>query len=91
MIDGCVVHWSYRNISANSRHAYAVHVYDGTSKWSERNWLAIFEHSMFTCAMLSHHTNNFCAMLSHHTNNFETMYSTVRYNTCTYNVCIFSC
>jgi len=80
MIDGCVVHWSYRNISANSRHAYAVHVYDGTSKWSERNWLAIFEHLVFTCAMLNHHTNN-----------FETMYSTVRYNTCTYNVCIFSC
>jgi len=38
VIDGCVVHWSDRNVSANSRHAYTVHVYDGTSDWSERNW-----------------------------------------------------
>ena len=44
VIDGCVVHWSDRNISANSRHAYTVHVYDGTSEWSERNWLASFAH-----------------------------------------------
>lgn len=41
LIDGCVVHWSDRNVSANSRHAYTVHVYDGTSRWSERNWLVM--------------------------------------------------
>jgi len=41
LIHGLVEHWSERNISANSRHAYAFHVYDGTSVWSERNWLVI--------------------------------------------------
>ena len=44
MIDGHAVHWSKCNVSADSRHAYAVHVYDGTSKWSEHNWLVISQH-----------------------------------------------
>jgi len=41
LIDGCVVHWSERNVSANSRHAYTIHVYDGTASWNERNWSVI--------------------------------------------------
>lgn len=39
VIDGCVVHWSDRNVSSDSRHAFTFHVYDGKSAWSERNWL----------------------------------------------------
>lgn len=48
LFDGFVIHWSDRNISTNSRHAYSFHVYDGTSSWSERNWLQPTSTNTFT-------------------------------------------
>eukprot|EP00762_Andalucia_godoyi_P007470 ANDGO_07841.mRNA.1 Phytanoyl-CoA dioxygenase 2 len=42
VLHGAVVHYSYANASAASRHAYSLHVVDlvpGVSDWSASNWL----------------------------------------------------
>jgi len=39
VFDGLAVHRSDMNTSEISRHAYAIHIYDGTSEWSKLNWL----------------------------------------------------
>ncbi len=39
ILHGLVPHKSAPNRSDKSRHAYAVHMVDGTAKWSEDNWI----------------------------------------------------
>jgi len=39
ILHGSVVHMSYENKSNESRHAYTLHVIDGTAKYPENNWL----------------------------------------------------
>jgi len=39
LIHGEAIHSSYANRSQRSRHAYIVHLVDGQSEWSKRNWL----------------------------------------------------
>jgi phytanoyl-CoA hydroxylase len=39
LLDGLLPHLSRRNYSKKSRHAYTLHVIDGTSNYSEGNWL----------------------------------------------------
>lgn len=36
---GNLLHKSDENLSDRSRHAYSFHIIDGSSKWSEQNWL----------------------------------------------------
>lgn len=39
VLHGALVHWSSENNSSQSRHAYTMHVVDGTAKWAPENWL----------------------------------------------------
>ena len=39
VLHGKVPHKSAPNTSSRSRHAYAVHMIEGTAKWSPDNWL----------------------------------------------------
>jgi phytanoyl-CoA hydroxylase len=39
LLHGLLPHMSYANRSSKSRHAYAVHVVDGTAKYPAENWL----------------------------------------------------
>eukprot|EP01129_Flabellula_baltica_P006037 TRINITY_DN2228_c0_g1_i1.p1 TRINITY_DN2228_c0_g1~~TRINITY_DN2228_c0_g1_i1.p1 ORF type:complete len:161 (-),score=17.41 TRINITY_DN2228_c0_g1_i1:14-496(-) len=39
ILHGNVIHKSFANTSANSRHAYTFHVVDGDCEWNEENWL----------------------------------------------------
>lgn len=39
MLHGALVHWSKRNTSHQSRHAYTMHVVDGTAVYAPDNWL----------------------------------------------------
>ncbi len=39
ILHGLVPHRSAPNRSPRSRHAYALHLVDGTARWSEDNWL----------------------------------------------------
>jgi phytanoyl-CoA hydroxylase len=39
VIDGLLPHWSAPNTSDKSRHAYTLHVIDGTASYAEDNWL----------------------------------------------------
>jgi hypothetical protein len=41
LIHNSVLHRSNKNLSDNSRYAYAFHVIDGTAKYDELNWLQI--------------------------------------------------
>ena len=39
MLHGNLVHRSYSNLSADSRHAFTLHLVDATARYSPRNWL----------------------------------------------------
>ena len=39
VLHGKIPHKSASNRSPRSRHAYAVHMVEGTAKWSSDNWL----------------------------------------------------
>lgn len=39
IIHGLIPHMSFENSSDQSRHAYTMHLIDGRSHWSEKNWL----------------------------------------------------
>jgi len=39
LLNGALVHMSYPNTSSSSRHAYSLHVVDGSQTWSADNWL----------------------------------------------------
>ncbi len=39
LLDGALPHWSDRNRSAHPRHAFTLHVVDGTADWQDENWL----------------------------------------------------
>jgi phytanoyl-CoA hydroxylase len=39
VIDGLLPHWSAPNTSSRSRHAYTLHIIDGTAHYPDDNWL----------------------------------------------------
>ena len=39
LLDGALPHWSDANRSQKPRQAFTLHVVDGATEWSERNWL----------------------------------------------------
>ena len=39
ILHGKCVHMSYQNRSKKSRHAYVMHLIEGSFKWDELNWL----------------------------------------------------
>ena len=39
VFDGLLPHRSYANRSSRSRHAYTLHLIEGTAKYLETNWL----------------------------------------------------
>eukprot|EP00345_Euplotes_harpa_P010772 CAMPEP_0168334420 /NCGR_PEP_ID=MMETSP0213-20121227/10258_1 /TAXON_ID=151035 /ORGANISM="Euplotes harpa, Strain FSP1.4" /LENGTH=182 /DNA_ID=CAMNT_0008339063 /DNA_START=507 /DNA_END=1055 /DNA_ORIENTATION=- len=39
LFDGAFVHYSNHNHSNKRRHAFTMHMFEGTAKWDEGNWL----------------------------------------------------